>query len=385
MVDMSQMKRVLWGLALSGNMAMAQSADNTSLTVLDRDFWTSPRAAAMAGALSPLADSGDAAYYNPAGIGGVQLRSEKNFLRTLDFPFFGVGANENSQDMIKNFGADVSSDTTVSQAYLDAYAGKRQYGRFSFIPKLGLGRTLFAYHYDTQIASVNQGAPNYDVDTHYRLSQGPGAGISLADRDNRFLLGVYAASLTRQETDAVLSWAELNDATQRKSVLNAQGTKYTALATNVGLMWRLAQTAQPTLAVVARDLGDTTYKASSGPGEDYKEQQDLTVGFRVSPSIGKWSTLHLVVEGARLSDDDIALTKKVRFGMEWTFGSLWSSDSVFALRGGVNHSGIAYGLGLNLGLINVQAASYAEDIGIGNARVIERRSLGVIKINIAAF
>ncbi len=365
-----------------GVEARAQTTPAEQRSVLSRNPWMSARAEAMGGALSTLADESDAPYYNPAGIGGIQPLKERHFIRTLHFPFLGVGMNENSTKLYDDLWGK-TSDPELTQSVLDANAGKPQYGRVSFVPKLGLGRLLLVYNYDVQMAAVQPSSGSDLIDTHYRVSQGPGVGYSVANGDNTLMLGVFTSTNTRKETHTDIAWADMDDPQKRKSALSGSSSSYKGTASNVGFIWKLGKVAMPTLAVVARDVGDTKYELSSGPGETYVEQQDLTIGFSLSPQLGKWARLHWLIEGGRLSDDDVSLRKKLRTGMELTFGERYGSDTVLAIRAGMRDAGASYGLGLNLGLIRLEASQYAEDIGVGNQRVIERRSVGIISINVA--
>src|SRR5690606_23248638 len=125
-------------------------------------------------------------------------------------------------------------------------------------------------------------------------------------------------------------------------VLGAASTTYQGTAHNVGMLWRLGKKAMPTLAVVARDVADTVYKVQKGDGEEQKDLQDLTLGFSVSPELGKWGHLHMMIEGSRLSNDEVTLQKRLRGGFELTFGERYGSDSILALRVGGNSAGASY-------------------------------------------
>lgn len=360
----------------------AQSTEAQQRSVLSRNFWTSARAEAMGGALSTLADESEAPYYNPAGIGGLQPMKKRNFIRTLHFPFFGVGMNENSLGMYNDLWGK-TSNPELAQAVLDANAGKPQYGRVSFVPKLGLGRLLVAYNYDVQMAAVQPTSSSDLIDTHYRVSSGPGVGYSVTNNDQSLSLGAFVNWNTRKETHADISWADMDNPNSRKSALSSDASTYAGMVSNVGFIWKLGKIASPTLAVVARNAADTKYELKAGSGESYVEQQDLTIGFSLAPQLGKWGRLHWLIEGGSLSDDDVSLRKKLRSGLELTLGERYGSDAAVALRAGWKDAGASYGLGFNIGLIRLEAAQYAEDIGVGNQRVIERRSVGIITINVA--
>lgn len=381
------MRALCWlfiGLLID-SLAFAEEA-GVAQTVLDRSFWISPRALGMGGAISPLADGIDAPYYNPAGIGGVQPTKRQHWISALDFPYIGAGMNDNARELYGKLGSSgFGADPVIAEAALAANENKRQYLRASFVPKFGIGRTLIAYHQDIQMAAMNTGEPDNLIDTHYRVTSGPGVGFSATDKDQTFLLGLYGFLGSRKDTAGTFDWADINDPDRRKSTLNSNSTTYTGFVKQMGVSWRLAKTALPTLAIVARDAGDTEWKASKGSGEDYVEKEEKIIGFSLSPQLGKWGYLNWVVEAGGLGDSDVAMTKKFRSGLEMAFGDRYGSDAAFALRAGVNNAGGSYGLGFNVGLINIQAANYAEDIGIANKRVIERRTVGIIRINVGEF
>lgn len=83
------MKILVITLILGTYQGFAQDVD--SKTVLDPAPWSSARAAGLGGTLSGLADGIDAAYFNPAGIGGLfstpgMIEMEKRFSdRAVDF------------------------------------------------------------------------------------------------------------------------------------------------------------------------------------------------------------------------------------------------------------------------------------------------------------
>lgn len=365
--------------------ARSQDAGATQ-TVLDRSFWVSPRALGMAGAISPIAEGIDAPYYNPAGIGGLQPKKYGHWIRALDFPYFGAGMNDNARALYDELGqSGFGADAAISEAAFAANENKRQYLRASFVPKFGIGRALIAYHHDIQMAAMNTGAPDNLIDTHYRVTSGPGMGFSATNKEQTFLLGLYGFFGSRKDTAGEFDWADINDPERRKTTLDDNSTTYSGFVKQMGVSWRLGKTALPTLSIVARDVGNTEWKAVKGDGESYVEMEEKIIGFSLTPQLGKWGYLNWVVEAGGLGNSDVAMTKKFRSGLELTFGERYGSDAFFALRAGANAAGASYGMGFNVGLLNIQAANYAEDVGIANKRVIERRTVGIIRINVGEF
>ena len=72
-------------------------------------------------------------------------------------------------------------------------------------------------------------------------------------------------------------------------------------------------------------------------------------------------------------------------GAQWPLrvvGGGFGSDAIFSIRTGVNDVGVSGGVALNLGLIQLELASLAQDIGLDNNRVLERRNVAVVSINV---
>ncbi len=384
-------------LALSSTWALAQDEDAAEKelkelkekTVLSDDPWTSARAAGLGGALSGLADGIDAPYYNPAGIGGLHKDKKESgdFLRILYFPFplLGAAINDNSVALFSQFKSreNATTDPVITKAVLDANAGKRQYARNSVVPAFNMSRFFLGYVLDNQIAAVPYSDGSGLIQTHQRVSSGPAAGFSATDPNDTLYIGAFATSLSRTEIEGDLAFGDFVDPELRKTALSQNTKHYSGTASTAGMIWRITPKAgNPKLSMVARNIGDTTYKSSDG-GEPVVVKEDLSMAFTLSPRLGKWGYFSWTIEGSKLTDPATAVAKKAKTGLELTFGSLFGSSSIFGLRAGGNSAGASFGAHLNFGLLGFQAASYAEDIGTDNNRVIERRYLAMFGINVA--
>jgi hypothetical protein len=114
-------------------------------------------------------------------------------------------------------------------------------------------------------------------------------------------------------------------------------------------------------------------------------KEDVTLGLALSPNLGKWGMLNVVLEANQLTQKAIPSKDKLRFGTELTIGNAFGAESGFSVRTGYSFAGISYGLGVNAGMFGLQAASFAEDIGADADRVIERRTVINLGINIADY
>lgn len=375
-------------VALAPWTVLAQSVDEDERdqqTVLDSDPVLSTRGAGMGHALAPHADGNDAAFYNPAGIGGLHLGKEpKHRVRQFYFLYGGAAINENSQELnqeMRTKGA--ANDAAIGQAVIDANAGKRQYARVSLFPNLGYSRFMIGPIIDSQMAAVPIGDNTDLVDVHYRERTGIGMGFSVTDPKERLYLGVFATHLSIKDVRGEFLYTDMIDKTARQEAIKDETNKYSGIATNVGMLWRIAKEGAPTLAIVARDVGGTSYQKTSGDAEGGLDiPQDLTFGLGLSPALGKIGYFNFSVEGAHLTAKETAVEKKWRSGMEFNFGDR-GIKSFFGLRCGGSDAGASFGTHLNLGILGAQYANFAEDIGVDNKRMIERRQAFIVSVNLA--
>ena len=71
--------------------------------------------------------------------------------------------------------------------------------------------------------------------------------------------------------------------------------------------------------------------------------------------------------------------------MEFSLGKRFAGDAGFSLRSGYNSAGLSYGCGINLGILGINASSFAEDVGVNNKRVVERRFVVNFAVNVADY
>ncbi|MBI2602797.1 MAG: hypothetical protein HYW48_07065 [Deltaproteobacteria bacterium] len=388
---------IILTLFLWASGAKAQATDELTeggvVSVLDDSPFASARASSMAGALSTLADGVHATYYNPAGIGGLHWGKEKlTNPRQFYFPYVGVSANNNTIELVKDFRkAGASSDKAIGEALVDANAGNRQYGRLSALVGLGIGRLYFLQSTDIQIAAVkrtgvaeNEGS----IQAEYLRQSGSGLGFSATDPKGRFYIGAFSSFNSQQRFIGSFDYLEISNITDRVQLISDNSASYSGISTNVGMIWVLSDKGRPAIGIVARDVGDTKYKgtdipesASENQAASYNKKEDLSVGFSISPPVGKQGAFNLLLEGGKLTNYDIALAKKLKAGLELNLGG-FGSEANFGLRTGFSQAGVSGGLSLNVGLVQIEAASLAVDIGSENNSVVERRNVAILSINV---
>jgi hypothetical protein len=356
------------------------------LSVIDEDPIPSPRANAMGGAIGTVADDLDAAFHNPAGIGGLNQKAEAQapIIRKFYFPAVTVEANQHAPTLIhdlKKSGA--SNDGAVGQTVIDSHADERNYARANVATGMVLGRGMVLPFSDTQMATTPRGENSGILDTHYRNMNGIGYGLSVQSPDGGISLGYFGYAATRQVTEGALMYADIIDASKRKEALKAASQTYSGTGNNAGAIWRMNYRGSPTLGLNVKNAGDTTFKAKGG--EQLRIKQDVQSSFSLSPHLGRFGVMNFVAEADSLERKSTPFSKKYHLGMELLLGKRPGSYSVFALRTGYTAAGPSAGLALHLGLIGFDVSVYSVDISADSSRVVERRASATAFVNVAEF
>ncbi len=378
--DMGFVTALFISLFSSELLAQDGPINFNSRSTFDKAPWVSARAAALSEAVSPFANGQEAPYYNPAAIGGLFAKPSQAAISELYFPYFGAAADASSiafsQKLLK--GQNLS-DPNVASELIRAADGENPYARISVAPSITVKRMFLAYSYDVRAASSLHDSESDDIDVDYRTQSGPLLGFSLASSNRMFYLGVTAAYVERSQVQGRFPLANLSS----ESVEGLQASKYAGSPVHIGTIWHMPFRGRPTMSLVMKNFLNTDYKSKDPELLPYKDMQNTTLGFGLSPNVGSWGMLNWVLEADHLGDSDPNFSKKFRTGAEVTMGDAFGSRAGLAFRVGYRYAGPSFGLGFNLGMLGLQLASTAEDIGVGGARVIERRSVVNFAINIA--
>ncbi|MCC2678705.1 MAG: hypothetical protein K0R29_1281 [Pseudobdellovibrio sp.] len=112
---------------------------------------------------------------------------------------------------------------------------------------------------------------------------------------------------------------------------------------------------KPTVALVWRDVGVTKFNMTSGNQDPPRQLDNLTLGVSVEQDLPLIKLYHgLEYDFITESTEDPA--KKIHLGTELSFGPI-------DLRAGINQGYVTYGVGLDLWFFEIEAASYATELG----------------------
>ena len=361
-------------------------AQQTVNSVIDEDPLPSVRAQGMGGALATVADNVDAAFQNPAGIGGLgPVKDDAPWVRKLYFPAISAAANSNATSLVSDLRKNgASSDAVVGKAAVDSRANLRQYGRVNIAAGIVMKRVMVIPFSDTQIAAVPRGEGSNILDTHYRSVSGIGYGFSVQDPSRRMSLGYFGYNAARKEVLGPLAYDQLIDSGRRNAAVAGYSADYLGHGDNAGLIWRLGNSGAPTLGVTTKNIGGTRFKGRGG-ASDLIIRQQSSVGFSLSPRFASSGTANFAAKIDQLENKSLPLNQKYSLGAEMLLGGI-GSFATFGARAGYNYAGPSAGINLNLGLISCEASTYAVDLAAtSTVRVTEQRLSATVYINVAEF
>lgn len=357
-------------------------------TSFDNAPWISARAAALGQCLSTSANGLDSYYYNPAIIGGIREKGDKPYLTHLFVPYVGNASTEGGNAILSERlgGAPLEGDV-VSGQLNPAWNGDRPYAALSLTPIFLFNRFMAGYSYTTRTAaSLNDADPAASkIHVESRTMSGPFLGFSAIAPKQDFYLGVSAAYLKSSAVTADVDQSAWATEASRKAAFDAGKSSYEGMPINIGMLYRFPVALRPSISAVVNDIGSTRYSPSDKTQDSMVQEESVTLGLGIAPMLKNWGTLHVVAEATNLTRHDLPTRDKLRASTEFTVGDRFGADAGLSFRLGYTSAGLSYGAGLNLGILNMQMASFAEDIAVGSNRVIERKSVVNIGINIADY
>ncbi|RYZ51086.1 MAG: hypothetical protein EOP07_21940 [Proteobacteria bacterium] len=380
--------RTLLGLSLLFLTAPLLAEPINLATNLDRAPWISARAAGLGQTLSGNANGLDAYYYNPALIGGFRSAKEQPFLTHLFMPYIGNNSESGSNKIItQQLGGEKLEDNAVSNLLAPAFEGERPYTAASLTPVAIFNRLMAGYTYNSRTAAYRNdddpALPKIHIDQ--RTLSGPFIGFSAVAPKNDFYLGVSAAFLKSSTVQSDLDATAFATRDSRKLAFEADKETYEGMPINIGMHYRFSGMLKPNISAVVNDVGSTRFSPADKTEETLIQKEKVTLGLGISPMLKTWGTLNVMLEATDLTQHEIKTRDKFRASTEFTVGDRFGADAGLSFRLGYTSAGMSFGAGINLGILNAQIASFAEDIGADGHRVIERRSVLNLAINIADY
>lgn len=329
-----------------------------------REFYNGIRALGMGGVYVTTTNDETALVQQPAGLGRL-----RDFFFTVVDPEVSVGSD--TQEIVGgDLTAFVSPSRTLSLLKQKSPGERLHEGVKLFpsavFPNFGIG--LYA-NYLTD-AKLSEDGTLYEL--YYQEDWALVTGFNFRLFDGILKLGFNGRAVNH----TVIDRTDLDATVTTHSVENL-AKEGMGIGADVGLLLQAPWSWLPTLGLVYRDAGGTSYSAQDGMFySTAKRPADtpakLDVGIGIQPIIGRGNRMTLSVEVRDVinySDEEDA-SKLLHAGVEFNFGD------AFFLRAGMNQRYWTAGLEFSVMNYQFQLASYGEEVGTATANEESRRYVG---------
>ena len=328
------------------------------------EFYTGIRALGMGGAGIAVANDETAVFYNPAALG--KLRDP--FITVID-PEVHFGADTGS--FVSGFSFDVISVDGLSEK-ISEHPGRNFHLKAQIFPSLVVPNfamgVLVKYDINGSFDSENN-----EIDLNYTNDIAGVLGYNLRFFDGRVKVGFSARYINRSQiTDSnPIPLADISSAS-----LDTLAQNGGAVAADAGIILTVPWKWLPTLAVTARDIGDTSFSLgggfASGNGTDPdKVKQSVDAAIALFPIVANRTRTTITFEMRDIlsedTDDKEDIMRLLHGGIEMNL------YDVFFLRAGMNQRYWTAGIEFAMPNLQFQVASYGEEIGTATTNQEDRR------------
>ncbi len=323
------------------------------------------RALGMGGAYNSVVDDEESLWFNPAGIA-----KNMGIHWTIIDPKGGISSPGDLSTL-----KDLQNASTFNTALASLY-GKEIWAGGGAKSAIILPFFAGAYYYDANASILADNPVNPTLSVNYVTDQGfaLGTGFSIAQVLEMGFVTRYInrTGVRKDFGPAVIS--DIMAGTSKPSTifdnLNNKGTGY---ALDLGGNITIPGPVKPTLSFVWKNMGNTTFRASTTGGTPPpSDDQDMQVG--ASLLIDAW-IIHILpaIEIREIMDSSVQLGNKMHLGVEL-------GVPLLDLRAGIYQGYATYGFGLNLGLLEIEGASWETELGgypgqLGNRRYMVQATL----------
>lgn len=315
---------------------------------------SSVRALGMGDAFTALADDESSLFYNPAGLARV---------RGLNWKVFGVGAAASGLTAYKKIqDLNTSSGGSGFAAQVNSLMGEHVFagagGESIFtMPMIGFG----VYNHGGATIRVNN--PVYPQ-LHTRVVNDFGYVLGLGVPAGFFHFGMALKYIKRTGTDQTFGPAFIADLDPNSITgqLTPWGVGYGA---DLGTSFVIpAPFFNAAISAVWKNIGKIEFRsANNSPIPD--EDNNLTLGAALDFDLPLLS-IRPAVDIVYLNNAEMQMMRKINMGIEIGIPML-------DLRGGFHEGYYTAGVGVNLGLFRVDAATYGVELGDYPGQIEDRR------------
>lgn len=316
----------------------------------------------MGNAFTAVAGDGESLFYNPAALARVS-----GFHWTIIDPRVGVNGPQ-----ALDVAAVAGTDGTMADKLNDLYGKSVWVGggsKTSFVvPNFGVAA------YANGDIGLNLQNPAYpQMNLNYLFDYGIAIGSAVDLIPSIWSVGLTARRVNRTGANLPLGPSILAtlDMDSIQGHLKDRGTGY---GLDFGTMITVPSPIRPTIAFTIRDLGYTTFSFDEGLRAPPRSEPDMTLGASISIDT-LLATITPSFDYRYLDRPEIQTGKKVHLGLEFDLPLL-------SLRVGLNQGYYTAGVGLDMGIISIDAATYGVELGEYPGQLEDRRYLVQLKIQL---
>lgn len=324
--------------------------------------WSSARAMGMGNAYTAVATEGEALFYNPAALARVT-----GFHWTLMDPRLGVNGPQ-ALDVVTIASGNGTTADKLSELYGKAvWLGGGMKTSFA-VPYFGIAA------YANGDAGINLQNPAYpQMNLNYIFDYGVAVGVAVDFIPKIWSFGFTARRVNRTGTTLPLGPSVLAtlDTDAIMARLKDRGTGY---GLDLGTMLTLPSPIRPTISFTIRNFGYTAFTHDEGVQAPTRSEPDMTLGgsFIIDLPL---VTITPAIDYRFMDRGDIQVGKKLHFGVELDLPLL-------TLRAGFNQGYYTAGLGLDAGVVSLEAATYGVELGEYPGQLEDRRYLVQFKLEL---
>lgn len=341
--------RAIGGIAAAAMLGYSGSALAAELA----EGWTTVRALGMGNAFTSVATEGDAMFYNPAALARVS-----GFEWTIVDPRLGVNGPQALE-----VARVAQSNSELADKINDLY-GKAVWlgggGKSSIvIPYFGVAG--FA---NTEVGMNLQNPANPQMNLNYFFDYGVAMSAAVDLLPGIWSVGLTGRRVNRTGTNipigaATIATLDLNQITNR---LKDRGTGY---GMDFGTLITIPSPVRPAVAFTIRNLGYTAFSFEEGTQAPPRIEPEMTIGGSLTVD-----TLLLTITPSfdyrYLDRADIQTGKKLHMGVEFDLPLL-------SVRAGLYQGYYSLGVGLDAGVLAIDAATYGVELGEYPGQLEDRR------------
>jgi hypothetical protein len=336
------------------------------------EFYTGVRQNGMGGAGVAAVNDETALLTNPA-----LLAKLRGYIFTIADPEMSAGSEN-----LAIYGNSTPTSVMQPQGLLDAmnlqrdkhWHAKAQLFPSFVISNFGFG-VFYKQEYNAEVASTTPTSTTPRFLFDYTYDTGMALGYSLRLFDGRIKIGASGRYINRVETRSDLDAASTN--LQLGDLVSEGG----AIAADGGISFSAPWALLPTIAASIHDIGTTRYDLNNGlfykngrRPEDSSPKIDVGVALFPIHANHVRSVITAEYRDVTTAGEETDIMRRLHGGVEVNLG-----DMIF-LRAGMNQRYWTAGFEFSMRFIQIQAATYGEEIGTATGYREDRRYTGKLSI-----